>query len=337
MLAAAACTLPKDDADPPFDAGGADAGRADTGGSDGGDAGLLPVPKDFGAPCFEGPFEISAESSVRELELLPVNEWLCSLTSVRGELATEDDRVEMFFDESKYERGRAPSSWILRASPGVAATAWCARSRCFVGVDRFVSVRGPNDSLYRPIADFAVRPEGRCVDRFAQLWLGDSVTFVSGLSGDWSSRDQRLLTAPSAHVCTDLTERAVDCFQTEVKLTGCGNAYVGATLHAFFAGTQIARTPAQFFGPRGLGDCTQSGEFIGRSDEPAPLRLAPIDSATCLFTGLSGALDGPGDFIEIAPMLDGATPVWALTTGAANDAGIEVRARCYAFAQSIVL
>lgn len=336
------CQLPKSNEDPPRDAG-ADGGRADAG-TDGGapdtgrrgiDAGVLDeLEPGFMDRCLVGPFEIGASDPMRSLELPPVNQYLCALNSIEGPFAAADDSASLAFDESTHFDGHVDRGvrWILSASPGARATAWCARVECFVDDDlAAVSLSGPLEALppHTPMRPFEVAGGGECTPLTGWLWQGDASSYITELKGAWASREQRVSIAIPTFVCAD---GRTSCEDATFHLRNCGSSVVGARGHSYIAG--IPHRPARFVGPTGTGIVRDVGEFVADSRDQSFLTLTAGPNGMCMLTGFAGSLARAGDSVDVVPMRDElGLVVWTMRVRAASEAGIEARARCYTYAQ----
>jgi hypothetical protein len=328
------CDLPKSNDDPPFDAGAGggapDAGRPQL------DAGRLEaLEPGFTDTCLVGPFEIGPDDPVRSIQLPPVNQHLCALSGVEGPLASEDDAVSLAFDESTYEGGQVARGvrWILSASAGARATAWCARVQCFVDVEAAgKSLSGPLEvpSPRAPIRPFTVAGVADCNEQAGALWEGDASAYVTELQGTWSSRDQRVSLVIPSQVCADAR---TGCMYTTFYLRNCASSgVIGARGHSYIAG--IPHQPARFVGPMGTGTIGEVSEFVADTRYERFLTLTDGTSGICMLTGFSGSLARAGDSVDIVPMRDElGRLVWTMSVRAAGEPGIEARALCYTYEQ----
>jgi hypothetical protein len=345
-----ACTAPKDAADPTRDAGSFDAGSFDAGSFDAGldaaidassDAGpqvpsdsavFYAIPRGWTHPCIRGPYVLDAVREPREIELLPVNQNVCVLTRIGGTLIGPDDFVSLDFDETEYDGGGAPSSWMLRASSGVTAVAWCARRDCYIRPDYGISRSGPVDALGDPIRPFGVLGAEECIEREAWSWPGDSVSYVSELRGNWSSRNQTVTIEPLSRICADPSAEP-GCL-TSVRLRSCAAGFTAARAHSFRSNTLASPIPAVFVGPLGEGSADEAGEYVA-SGEDSLERLVLVDEAMCMITGFAAPLRDLDDWVHLEIMRD--RPMnhwWVLRTGSTFRDGPEVRVRCHRFDQA---
>jgi hypothetical protein len=335
----ASCTLPKDSADPARDAGGADSGF-DASFDAERDGAALPISPDAAAlyeldddyehTCLRGPYTIGPDDMDRRLALPLINDWVCAITSVRGALALETDFVSLDFDESEYANGHAPSWWQLQASPGVAVTAWCAKTLCFSGPDRAVSASGPFREGLDPVRPFEVYGSIPCTPNVANGWDGDTVTYLSELRGNWSRPHQETWIEPPIEVCTD--RRTEECPRVQVYLRACAPGSVEVRTHSFLGCNLELHPPARYVGPFGRGHAVESGEFS--SDASGAVVLASVHEAMCMLTGVTGPFRDLDDAITLKPMINGRREVsWVLLTSSTFLEGPSARVRCYLYDQ----
>lgn len=329
------CTSPKESEDSPRDAGRRDSGldasfdaTADAFRQVPADAAVFyELRPDFTHACVRGPYTIDAEDGVRTLELVPVNEYVCALTTVRGQLVLDEHFVSLDFDETEYDSGHAPSSWELRASPGVSVTAWCASTRCFADPVREVSRSGPFAESSEPLRPFEVYGSVECLEQRAHAWEGDAITYLSEIRGNWSSENQEASIAPPVDVCADPTMGP--CPLTEVLLRGCVPGAISVRTHSFVARGR-SRLAARYVGPLGRGNADESGEFV--SDADGVVVLASVDDALCTLTGVTGPFRDLDDAILLKPMINRRMEVhWVLLASSTFSDGPSARVRCYLF------
>lgn len=244
------------------------------------------------------------------LRLQPSGTHVCALHRVQGNFRGDGESLRVYIDPND-------GYWYLQGTShqqGVDGTASCVRRSCFSGDapnENWLSGESRVETFY---------PKTGCISRAVDMWWGDAATLITGFSGRFDGRGEKIQIFQSPNP------------NTPSQLIGitCGGDAI-AYGYSFFVGAPGGINPVKLW----TNSSGQTESTVDSVDGPWQLDLARTDQAFCYFSEVGGKFRGDGEWASLNAVQSGGGEVWRLAAGGLTT-WVErpyARARCVMYDQ----
>jgi putative hemolysin len=245
--------------------------------------------------------------------LISTAQGFCYLAGIQGNFDSDSDQASVFITQGDYGLIGSNTDW---------AKAICVNwSALKINYNAFEPVRWLSDEFYS-IEDCGSQ-------NYADTWLGDAVTYLTGVGGN-------LAVGGGAFV---IQSSKGDKPSQLLSTKNCGSGSVYTRGRSMFFGKPHINDMPQFWGPNAQGKTYPlAGYYYAQSNTQATVEMAPTDKAFCYLQGVNGNYNHSSDWAWIYRSTNSASKeIWKLgvkDSNPINDKFVGATAACYMLGQN---